>query len=66
MISSKSGQNLMDLVEVWPNLAGFASREKRRPIGSVGLYFLCENPPTNLLVSVPGHGDPSPTIVGVR
>ena len=56
----------MDLVEVWPNLAGFASREKRRPVGSVGLDFSCENPPTNLPVSVPGHGNPSPTIVSVR
>ena len=56
----------MDLVEVWPNLAGFASREKRRPVGSVGLDFSCENPPTNLPVSVPGHGNPSPTVVSVR
>ena len=56
----------MDLVEVWPNLARFASREKRRPVGSIGLDFSCENPPTNLLVLVPGHGDPSPTVASVR
>ena len=56
----------MDLVEVWPNLAGFSSREKRRPVRSVGLNFSCEDPLTNLSVSIPGHGDPSPTVVGVR
>ena len=33
----------MDLVEVWLDLAGFASGEKRRPVRLVGLSFSCED-----------------------
>ena len=34
------------------------------PVGSIGLYFSCEDPPTDLLVSGSKNENPSPTVVG--
>lgn len=55
----------MDLVKVWPDLAEFEFGEKRRPVGSVGLVFSCEDPPTDLPVSVLEHEDTPPTVANV-
>ena len=48
-ISSKSGQILTDLVEIWLDLAGFVSGERRSPVRSSILGFSCEDLSTDLL-----------------
>ena len=51
---------LLDLVEIWANLC---LRERGRPVELVGLNFSCEDPPTDLLVSIPRLGDLLPIVV---
>uniref|UniRef100_A0A7N2KQD1 Uncharacterized protein n=1 Tax=Quercus lobata TaxID=97700 RepID=A0A7N2KQD1_QUELO len=54
-----------DLIEIWPNLARFASGE-RSPVWSVGLNFSCEDMPTDRLDSVSENENPPPTITDGR
>ena len=61
-ILSKSGWILTDLVEIWPNLAGFTFGERRSLVGLVGLKFSCEDMPTDWLNLVSKNENPPPTI----
>ena len=61
-ISTSTIEILLDLVEIWADLC---LRERGRPVELVGLNFSCEDPPTDLLVSIPGLGDLLPIVVDV-
>ena len=47
----------MDFIEIWLDLVGFSSGERRSLVGLVGLGFSCEDPPTDPLILISGHVD---------
>ena len=65
-ILSKSDWISTDLVEIWPDLAKFATGERRSLVESVGLGFSCEDPPTDLPDSIFENENLTPTATGSR
>ena len=40
-----------DFIEIWPNLDGSVSRERRSSVRLIGLDFSCKDPPTTTLIN---------------